>query len=228
MRSSGLVLDFDGTILDTERSVFQAWAERWEGLGKLLDGGQCQRQLGRDDRRDPGEELEARLGRSLDPADLAWRRQRRDELLAREQPRHGVLSWLEAAERLGVPVGVASSSPVKWVSGQLERLGLRDRFACLVCRDSTVPAKPDPTSYRLACERLGADVTMSVAVDDSPPGVAAAVSAGLFTIAVPHPLTADLDLTAADLVVRSLEALSLSDGLDRARSRVEEAVGEGG
>lgn len=130
-----------------------------------------------------------------------------------------MLGWLEQADELGVPVGVASSSPPDWVEGHLDRLGLRSRFASLACCDGVVPAKPDPTSYRLACERLGADPRRSVAVEDSPAGVTAAVEAGLLTVAVPHGLTAGLDLSRADLVVTSLEDLTLTDLLDQAQRR---------
>jgi beta-phosphoglucomutase-like phosphatase (HAD superfamily) len=122
---------------------------------------------------------------------------------------------LEEAEQLGVPVGIASSSPPDWVNGHLERLGLRRHFSCVTCSDGIVPAKPDPTSYRLTCQRLGADPRRSVAVEDSPHGVAA----GLFTVAVPHKLTASLDLSAANLVVTSLDTLTLSDVLAMAGQR---------
>ena len=118
-----------------------------------------------------------------------------------------------------VPVAIASSSPLVWVEGHLSRLGLSDRFAALVCCDATIAAKPDPASYREACRRLGADAWRSVAVEDSGPGVAAAVAAGLFTVAVPHALTDDMDFSAADLVAPSLEGLSLAGVLARAASR---------
>lgn len=219
MGSAALVLDFDGTILDTEDSRYQSWSDLWERHGLELDRREWQSRIGLDGGFDPWAELEGRLEKSLDPADADWRQQRRNQLLAHQEPRDGVVDWLNAAQELGIGVGVASSSSVTWVDGQLRRLGLRHYFASVVCCDRTVPAKPDPTSFRLACEHLGAEVTLSVAVEDSPPGVAAAAGAGLYTIAVPHPLTADVDLSAADLVVESLSCLSLPEGLDRARSR---------
>ncbi|MDQ1392894.1 MAG: hypothetical protein QOF30_1871, partial [Acidimicrobiaceae bacterium] len=43
--------------------------------------------------------------------------------------------------------------------------------------------------------------------------------AGLFTVAVPHALTVDLDLSAADVLVASLDDLTLSEVLGQARSR---------
>ncbi|MDQ1358158.1 MAG: hypothetical protein QOG44_2531 [Acidimicrobiaceae bacterium] len=173
---------------------------------------------------DPWAELQREVGRPLDPSLEARRRARRDELQAAYAPRAGVLEWLSQADRLGLPVAVASSSPAAWVEGHLDRLGLADRFALLVCRTDLIPPKPDPTSYREACYRLGANPRWSVAVEDSTHGVAAAVTAGLFTVAVPHALTVDLDLSAADVLVASLDDLTLTEALALARERAAAAA----
>jgi HAD superfamily hydrolase (TIGR01509 family) len=214
-----LILDFDGTILDTEGTLFQAWVELWAEHGHELSLADYQVNLGTDNLFDPWAELEGRIGRSLDPGLQERRIFRRDELQAGVEPRPGVLRWLSDADRLGVPVGIASSSPAEWVAGHLDRLGIRRFFSSVVCRTDQIPAKPAPTSYLLACEELGSDPSRSVAVEDSSHGVAAAVSAGLFTVAVPHRLTAGLDLSDADLVVGSLGDLTLPDVLARASRR---------
>ena len=216
MNRACLVLDFDGTILDTEESLYRSWAELWADHGHRLTRAEWQVNIGTDDVFDPLTELELRLGRPLDPVVQDRRRRRRDEIQARHGPRPGVLRWLAEAGESGIPVGIASSSPRDWVEGHLHRMELRRSFSCVVCRDTEVPAKPAPTSYLMACEKLGAEPRCSVAVEDSPHGVVAAVAAGLFTVAVPHGLTSDLDLSAADLVTGSLDDLSLSDALERA------------
>jgi HAD superfamily hydrolase (TIGR01509 family) len=214
-----LVLDFDGTILDTEEPLYRSWVELWDDHGEELARADWQRNIGGDDLFDPWAELELRLGRSLEPGLQDRRRLRRDEIQADQPLRDGVVRWLAEAEALGVPVAVASSSSHEWVDGHLDRLGIRHRFTALVCRSENVPAKPEPTSYRLACERLGADPSRSVAVEDSPNGVAAAVSAGLYTVAVPHPLTRDLDLRRADMVVDSLLDVSVAEAFEHAARR---------
>jgi len=214
-----LVLDFDGTILDTEEPVYRSWAELWDEHGQELALAEWQAIIGTVAGFDPWAELERRLDRSLDPALQARRQARRDDLQAGHVPRPGVMAWLEEARILGVPVGIASSSPEAWVRGHLGRFGLEAFFSAVVCCDVTVPAKPDPMSYRLACERLGAEPSRSVAVEDSTHGVAAAVSAGLFTVAVPHGLTVGMDLSAADRVVASLDMLTLGDAVAAARLR---------
>ena len=49
--------------------------------------------------------------------------------------------------------------------------------------DVGVP-KPAPDLYLRACELLGVDPARSVAIEDSPPGVASARAAGMFVIGV--------------------------------------------
>jgi HAD superfamily hydrolase (TIGR01509 family) len=219
MSRSCLVFDFDGTILDTEESQYRAWAELWVDHGEELSITEWQENIGSDDSFDPWSELELRIGRRLDPGLNDLRRARRDEIQAQYEPRVGIENWLVQADVLGLPVGIASSSPAHWVEGHLLRIGLRDRFSCVVCRGSDIPAKPSPISYLTACEQLGADPLQSVAVEDSPHGIAAAAGAGLFVVATPHPLTQDLDLSGADMVAASLDDVSLSDALATALVR---------
>lgn len=213
------MLDFDGTVIDTERPAFRAAAELWEAHGEELTLELWSGRIGTHVEINPFAELEQRLGRSLDPT-LQERRIARKNALTDEAPLNpGVLAWLDEAERRGIRVGIASSSPASWVERNLVRLGLRERFHCLACFGDGVPAKPDPASYRHAVEVLGGDPRASVAVEDSEHGVTAASGAGLFTIAVPHDLTAHMDFSAADLIVPSLEALTLDDALTQARRR---------
>ena len=48
-------------------------------------------------------------------------------------------------------------------------------------------------------------------LEDSPNGVIAAKNAGIFTVAVPNLLTANLNLDRADLILTSLAEMSLAD-----------------
>ena len=211
MPDVALVWDFDGTIVDTETTLFQAYAELFDLHGHALDRARWLSVIGSDDDWDPLDDLAA-LVEGLDKeATHAHRRTRRDELIDLAGIRPGVVRWMDDAESLGMPMAIASSSPIDWVEHHLDRLDLLHRFACFACCNDVIPAKPDPTSYRLACEELGADPRRSIAIEDSPNGVAAAKDAGLFVVAVPHDLTRALDLSRADVIVDSLEELSLSD-----------------
>jgi HAD superfamily hydrolase (TIGR01509 family) len=214
-RLKALVFDFDGLILDTEGPVFHSWRETFEAAGATLTLEEWSDTIGRANAADPADLLAERTGRPLDEARRATRKARRDELLAAEAVLPGVHDWLEEARRLGLPIGVASSSEVDWVSGHLERLGLLDRFACLTCFDGALRGKPEPDLYLAACESLGVAPNDALAVEDSGNGVKAAKAAGLKCVAVPHDLTRDHDLSRADILVESLAELPLEEAAAR-------------
>ena len=117
--------------------------------------------------------------------------------------------FTQRAVDAGLVLAVASSSSVRWVSDHLQRLGLLDRFSTLSTCEDGVPAKPEPEVYRRALAAMGVDATEAAAFEDSPNGIAAAKAAGLFCVAVPNPMTTDLDLSGADVVVESFLKLEL-------------------
>ena len=123
------------------------------------------------------------------------------------------------AQRLGLRLAVASSSSRAWVGGHLERLGLLDRFACVHCRDGVDRAKPDPALYLTVLRTLGVRLEQAIAFEDSPNGITAAKRAGLFCVAVPNQLTAQLALDHADLRVGCLADLPLDDLLAQVERR---------
>jgi beta-phosphoglucomutase-like phosphatase (HAD superfamily) len=95
----------------------------------------------------------------------------------------------------------------------LDRLGIRHRFEYLACSGNGVAGKPAPDTYLAACAALGVEPSAAIALEDSPHGIAAAKAAGLWCVAVPHAITEMLDLSQADLVMRSLADTSLRDVL---------------
>src|SRR6185436_8928418 len=116
---------------------------------------------------------------------------------------------LAALRRAAVPAAIASSAPARWVIGAVERLGIRPLFDAVVTCDEVARRKPAPDVYLEAARRLGADPAQSVAIEDSNPGIAAARSAGMKTVAIPHWLTERHDLTDADLTVAHAGELTL-------------------
>jgi HAD superfamily hydrolase (TIGR01509 family) len=121
-----------------------------------------------------------------------------------------VHDYLAEAKRLGLHVGVASSSSRAWVHGHLTRLEISQHFLCIKCRDDVRHPKPDPALYQAALEALGVRPQEAIALEDSPHGIAAAKRAGLFCVAIPNPLTSQLSLAQADLQIASLAAMPLT------------------
>jgi HAD superfamily hydrolase (TIGR01509 family) len=223
MAVRALVFDFDGTILDTEVTLYQAWCELYDERGCQFPIEQWARSLGRgpDWRQhfDPFAHLAELSGAPCDEATVGPRARRRNrELLAAEAARPGVVAYLDAAQALGLRLAIASSSPRRWVAEHLERLGLLDRFELLRCEEDAARHKPDPDLYLAALAGLGVSADAALAFEDSPNGVRAAQGAGIFCVAVPNPVTAQLDLSHADLRLDSLEAPPLGELLSRVES----------
>jgi HAD superfamily hydrolase (TIGR01509 family) len=212
-----IIFDFDGLILDTEVPEFQTWQEIYGAHGCELPLSVWATGIGTSsDVFNPYDYLETQVGREIDrEAIQAQRRQRYRELLKAQAVLPGVREYIAEAQRLGLRLGVASSSSREWVVGNLTELGLSPHFDCIKCSDDVVRVKPDPALYRCAVDALAIEPEEAIAFEDSPNGVTAAKRAGLFCVAVPNPLTCQLVLTHADLQLTSLAEMPLQRLLER-------------
>lgn len=212
----GLVLDFDGLVIDSEQTSLRAWQELYAAHGGELPLAQWLTLIGTSDGLfDVRGELERQAGRAL-----AWERlepqlRARERELADELPLlPGVAALLDNARAIGLALGVASSSSRRWVEGHLGRLGIRDRFGAVLTRDDVVRTKPDPALYLAALEALGLAAADALAFEDSPNGVLAARAARMRVVAVPGALVRDLAFAPADAMLPSLDAMPLRELLE--------------
>jgi HAD superfamily hydrolase (TIGR01509 family) len=211
-----IVFDFDGLILDTEEPIYRSWLEVYEAHGEPLPFERWVQIVGSTTAEfHPQHHLEERLGRPLTQEVIDGRIGRRTELVLAQQVLPGILQHIDAAKSLGLKLGVASSSTRDWVSGHLDRLGILNRFDCVRCRDDVASAKPAPDLYIAVLDCLGVSAFEALAIEDSPNGVIAAKSAGMCCVAIPNSITANLDLSPADLVLHSLSELTLPELLQR-------------
>lgn len=207
-----LIFDFDGLILDTEMPDFISWQEVYRSYGvelplekwALIVGGTAESNF------EPHEYLESLTGKKVDREQI-WVNRRKSYLthLENQPVLPGVMSYLEDAKAQNLKLAIASSSPGNWVSGHLSRLGLIDYFDVICTADDVEQTKPNPALFLLAAQKVNAKPDEVIVFEDSPNGVLAAKRAGMFVVAVPNPLTANLDLGQADLNLDSLEALKL-------------------
>jgi HAD superfamily hydrolase (TIGR01509 family) len=208
-----LVFDFDGLILETEGPIFQSWQELYQSYNHQLSWEIWATIIGTNEIEvgyDPLIELEKEIGHALDrPAVAEARRQRELELVMTQPILPGVIDYLDDARRLGLKLGVASSSSRQWVIGHLERLGLREYFTCVRTGDDVPRTKPDPAVYLQVLECLGVNAAEAVALEDSPNGALAAKRAGIFCVAVPNEMTRSIPNQHADLRLDSLLDVSL-------------------
>jgi HAD superfamily hydrolase (TIGR01509 family) len=209
-----LLFDFDGLILDTEYPYYASWSEVYTGYGLTLALTDWAVLIGKGSAvlaRTPYEDIEVRLGRSLDHELIRVRRRAAfDRLMAGETALPGVETLISEAKRHGLLLGIASSSPRAWVAGYLERLGLSESFDAICCGDEVERTKPAPDVYLALLDALAINAGEAVALEDSAHGAAAAKAAGLFCVVAPNRVTRQLRPDSADLHVDSLESVSIA------------------
>jgi HAD superfamily hydrolase (TIGR01509 family) len=213
----GLLFDFDGLIVDTERSALASWQEVYREHGHELPLERWATIVGTLGGFDPLAHLDDLAGPLDRDAVLARQRSRELALAELEDLRPGVLDYLERARELGLSTAIVSSSSRRWIDGHLGRLERAERFDAILTADHDPErAKPRPTLYLEALDRLGLAASEAIAFEDSPNGVRAAKAAGLYCVAVPNGVTESLGLDEADLVVPSLVELPFEELLRRA------------
>lgn len=178
-RPSALLLDLDGTLVDSEplhRASYVAWfAHRGWELPDLavFTGRRAEDVFATTEGPWSGEDPDglAREVVSFMPDDAP-------------EPIAGARELLEAARAVGVPVAVVTSAGPAWVERSVvDAIGLSlDVLDVVVTARDVVDGKPHPAGYALACERLDADPSRSLAVEDSPAGVRAALGAGVVRV----------------------------------------------
>jgi putative hydrolase of the HAD superfamily len=207
-----LIFDFDGLIVDSESPGYRAWTEVYEAHGCTLPFDKYSACIGTIGGFDLHGYLEEQSGRSLDRDELEAACNARWRELVKDQPLlPGVTATVSSAKARGLKIAVASSSTRRWVSRNLKKFGILDRFDVICTRDDVSAVKPDPALYLLALEKLGVAADEAIAFEDSPNGILAAKGAGIFCIFVPNPLMTIVTTHLADRRLNSLEEFDLDD-----------------
>ncbi len=119
-------------------------------------------------------------------------------------------------------LALLSSSPMLWIKQVLVRLSWRDKFAVVLSLNEhrELRPKPFPDGYLHILRKVGVIPEVSVALEDSNPGIQSAKEAGLFTIGYREHLPdgyeqQDADATAETMtdVLTILQTKGHSDSL---------------
>ena len=178
--------------------------------GTLVDSGPAHRRAAESAFRQKGiAAVEESLMRFLVAHDAASAGMRPDlyfEIWRRMQPLYrveqesilafpGIGDALVQLLSLGIGAGVVTSKRRWAVERELERLGWRDLFACVVCREDTRRHKPSPEPILRAMDQIGQGALAYVG--DAPSDVLAAKAAGLAAVGAAWGWTGGAALQAA-------------------------------
>lgn len=208
-----IVFDFDGLIFDTETAEFEAYSELYREHGQELSLKLWAECIGTyPSPFDPYEELQKLVGSPLDIDQLRIQRIAHFERrIGSKTLRPGVLDYLQTAKKLGIRIGLASSSTREWVTGYLRQFEIIDYFECIRTRDDVEKVKPDPALYLQAAACLGVKPENAVAFEDSPKGAQAAERAGLHCVIVPNDTTREFVFGKHDLRLNSMADLPFEE-----------------
>jgi len=211
---AAVIFDFDGVILDSETPEYEANRLIYERCGATLTVDEWCSQIGIYTEGQEERWFRRLCERVSQPPstheEYAAERKRHFAKLVPREPRRGIRELLDALREAGVPAAIASSAPARWVVPSAARIGITPLVQTIVSSDDVARGKPAPDVYIEATRRLGADPAMSVAIEDSAPGLASARAAGLKTVAIPHWLTERHELSGADLRVDHAGALTVA------------------
>jgi HAD superfamily hydrolase (TIGR01509 family) len=222
MRTKALLFDFDGLILDTETPEYHVWQAIYREHGFELPDDEWGKIVGGYgiSRFDAADHLSLLSQGRLDSVFLRDRHRSESHAITITQAvLPGVLDYLQGAKQFGLKLAIASSSPHSWVDTHAGRLGVFDYFDEVICADDVSPGrtKPNPDLFLLALDRLQVRANEAIVFEDSPNGIRAARSAGIFVVAVPNAVTSQLSMENANLTLRSLTDLSLAALLDKVK-----------
>ncbi|MFI9274182.1 HAD family hydrolase [Kitasatospora sp. NPDC052896] len=180
-----VLLDMDGTLVDTEDFWWQAEASLLAELGHQLDESHRRHVVGGPMTR-VVDYLIAETGVELTPAELSGRINARFvELLDGGAPlMPGAAELLGLLREHAIPTALVSASHRRIIDLVLRNLGDHP-FAFSVAGDEVARTKPHPDPYLAAVARFGAEPGRCVVIEDAPLGVLAGEAAGCPVIAVP-------------------------------------------
>ena len=210
-KPKAIIWDMDGVIADTAPYHLKAWQESFRKRGVAFTEDDFRRNFGQ--RNDTI--IRDTLGKltSLNEIDTISREKERNFRKAVRQnirPLPGAIELIKSLGQHGYKLALASSAPLENIKLVTKGLGIDNYFDTIVSGKDVTEGKPSPQGFLLAAQRLVVEPENCIVTEDAIAGITAAKRAGMHCLAVTntHPRPS---LTEADLVVDTLEAVTVND-----------------
>lgn len=200
-RPRAILFDWDGTLLDSAETTFRCYRTLFAPYGIDFDRELFTRTYAPDWYRtyeDIG--LAPELWKEADSRWLQIYRAEPCELVA------GARESLARIASTDVRAALVTSGSRSRIEADLDRLGLHEIFAAVVCGDDAARKKPHPEALQAALARLEVAASEAAYVGDSPEDVAMARAADVFAVGVEgaFPNVEALRKSGPDLLARDL------------------------
>lgn len=202
-----VLLDMDGTLVDTEGFWWDAEVEVFARLGHTLDEAWRDIVVGGPMTRSAAFLIES-TGADITVGELTvLLNDGFEDRISRSLPlMPGAARLLGELAAHDVPMALVSASHRRIIDRVLGSIGAH-HFALTVAGDEVSRTKPHPDPYLLAASGLGAEPARCAVIEDTATGVAAAEAAGCRVVAVPS--VAPIPAVTGRTVVPSLEHVNL-------------------
>lgn len=186
-----VIFDCDGTLVDSMPAHFDAWCDALASYGA---GGIFKEDvfyaMGGRPTRDIVVDLNSEYDLKLDPEAIALAK--RDAFLSKLHLVEFIDEVADFAKSLRgkMPLAVASGGSRHVVEKTLKLLNCSDWFDEVVTADDVSNGKPAPDIFLKAAQLLGVAPEKCLVIEDAPPGVIAALAAGMQVVTVPMPFVA--------------------------------------
>lgn len=203
------LFDFDGVICDTEPLAMRQLSEVASRHGLTMTAADEATVIGTDGTKSLQRLIDA-AGLDLDPLALL------DEAEAQGNihviydmiPMPGVVEAIHGLRDRGLATALVSTTLSPFILHALDQIGIVSLFDSIVCGDMIDHRKPDPECYLRSLANLGMDASHGVAFEDSPVGIRAAKSAGLYVVGCEASVI-DQDTSEADETIKTFVGFTL-------------------
>ena len=184
-----VILDLDGTLLDTAPEIVAAMDRTLEELRlPRLAASEIEQMIGKGVPK-LVERVVARVGAKdvdLAAAVLTFETHYEQTVGTIAVPYPGVMLGLELFDEAGLKLAVVTNKPRFFTAQLLDRTGIAGWFAAVVAGDDGVAKKPAPDMLEAACRAMGTAPAQTLMLGDSDNDVLAARAAGCPVWCVPY------------------------------------------
>lgn len=182
------LFDFDGVIIDSESTSYQAWKTVFHQRGHALPLENWLSFVGAATGPSPTDLLESLTG-TPQPTVQNEKNQRHQALSNQLDARPGIIDTVKKLDEHKVPIFIVSNADKDYITEHLVRLNLNHYITDIFSGTENNTAIPKIQLYQNVAKKLSLPTKRHFVIEDSPHGAKAALANNLKVIAYPNSIT---------------------------------------